>query len=140
VKIGENTAKGNGNNEYLFTDAQPSNGVNYYRLKMVDDDNYFAYSKVIALTTNSSILSGSIRPNPFTSEVTISLVLTKAQHLKVALFDAAGREVKLKEADGFQGLNTLMLTELSNLPTGLYMVRITAGEQVIQQKLLKAGK
>ena len=49
--IGNVNAAGNSSSErnYDFTDKDPFNGINFYRLKMVDADDKFVYSKAIAV-------------------------------------------------------------------------------------------
>ena len=39
--------------EYEYSDRQPLNGTNYYRLKMVDRDGSFQFSKIIQLNQNN---------------------------------------------------------------------------------------
>jgi Secretion system C-terminal sorting domain len=50
---------------YTCTDKYPLNGKNYYRLKMVDKDGYFEYSKVVVINILSNS-TGAVRlyPNP----------------------------------------------------------------------------
>ena len=50
-------------NSYLAYDFTPLQGDNYYRLKMIDEDASFQYSKVIRLRTEVSQLL-TIYPNP----------------------------------------------------------------------------
>ena len=42
-------AKDNEQN-YLFSDTQVNEALNYYRLKMVDEDNSFSYSKILSVS------------------------------------------------------------------------------------------
>nr|MCU0340855.1 hypothetical protein [Spirosomataceae bacterium] len=48
---------------YVFTDAQPRIGANYYRLKQVDFDGKFSYSRIISVIvrTNGEV---ALFPNP----------------------------------------------------------------------------
>jgi len=80
-KIGQ--IKGAGNSviklNYTFMDNHPANGINYYRLKQVDDDGKCTYSESISLdytlfTSNSDKdLQISIYPNPAVNEIKVSL-------------------------------------------------------------------
>jgi hypothetical protein len=38
--------------DYIFIHEKPVNGINYYRLKQVDIDGHFAYSKIISIIFN----------------------------------------------------------------------------------------
>lgn len=55
--IGTVTAAGQSNTilNYAFTDTAPSEGHNYYRLKMIDRDETFSYSRVISIKNSGDI-------------------------------------------------------------------------------------
>lgn len=123
--------------EYSFTDNQPQ-PVSYYRLKLVDIDRQFKYSKVILLRENgSSIVLNAVRPNPFTSDVTVSLYLAQAQKVDLVVVDAAGRQVQQKNVAGAKGVNEIHLTGLTVLSKGIYVVRINCEGVLFQEKLVK---
>jgi hypothetical protein len=62
VDIG--TADATGGSGYSFTDHSPIPGVSYYRLKSVDTDQSYTYSKVIAVAHFSLPEQPDIYPNP----------------------------------------------------------------------------
>ena len=67
------------------------------------------------------------RPNPFTTTTRLQLSLDATTALRVAVFDALGREVmRLHEGTLQAGTYSLRL-DGSNLPPGLYLVRATDG-------------
>ncbi|MEM6326311.1 MAG: T9SS type A sorting domain-containing protein [Bacteroidota bacterium] len=67
------------------------------------------------------------RPNPFSTTTSLQLSLDATTALRVAVFDALGREVmKLHEGTLQAGTYNLRL-DGSNLPPGLYLVRATDG-------------
>ncbi|OZC02187.1 T9SS type A sorting domain-containing protein [Rubricoccus marinus] len=67
------------------------------------------------------------RPNPFTSSTRLELSVDATTSIRVAVFDALGREVvKLQEGTLQPGTYSLRL-DASNLPPGLYLVRATDG-------------
>lgn len=69
----------------------------------------------------------SARPNPFTSSTRLELSIDAATSLRVAVYDALGREVvKLHEGTLQPGTYSLRL-DASNLSPGLYLVRATDG-------------
>lgn len=72
VRIGRigNQQEGSITLSYQFSDEQPLAGTNYYRLKQVDFDGQFSYSKTIALRNNA--LSLEAFPNPMTDKVSLS--------------------------------------------------------------------
>ncbi len=58
-------------NTYILDDANVQDGVNYYRLKMVDKDGSAKYSPVVVVK-NAKVLSASVFPNPTNGNLAIS--------------------------------------------------------------------
>jgi hypothetical protein len=124
-KIG--TVKGNNNTKtlqkYAFVDSEPLQGVNYYRLKQVDTEGPFSYSKILSATikTKNTVLA---YPNPFTQNLWIEGVI---QGDMIQIFDAVGRQVSAAKVattvDNRLEINTSFLS-----PHSLYFLKI--GEQV----------
>jgi hypothetical protein len=57
---------------YDFDDANLNESINYYRLKMVDNDGSFKYSNVIAIKLGGKITKGvSVFPNPVSNNINI---------------------------------------------------------------------
>jgi len=114
--IGTVKAIGSGANGYSFTDYNPANGINYYRLESVDKDGSSTYSKVVSaqFTVNSNQLT--VYPNPAKEAVTI-----KGNHIvSVQVIDNMGRVVKvvsLKDA-------TNPTLSVNSLAAGVYHLRI----------------
>jgi hypothetical protein len=76
---------------YNFTDEAPLQGYNYYRLKMVDHDQSFAYSAIkgVSIKTNVDI----VFPNP----VEEKLIIRQASILgidEIAIYNSSGKAVK----------------------------------------------
>lgn len=73
TKLPENVpAIGDGGHRYEAVDASPLPGVSYYRLKMVDQDQTFAYSQIVSVdfagTGNAPVV---LYPNPVTDKLYI---------------------------------------------------------------------
>ncbi len=135
--IGFVGAKGS-NSTYTFTDDKLSSTANYYRLRMVDADGRAAYSRTILLKDNgTSILLTAVRPNPFTSEITVSFSSTQSQIVTLLLLDAAGRSVARKQVASIQGASEAKLTGLTNLPKGMYILKVNCNGSIFQEKLVK---
>ena len=134
VEIGR--VKGNGTttivSNYNFDDLHPQNGVNYYRLKQVDLDGKFAYSRVVLIDNASDISSLDIYPNPNNGNFDIRITsegANQSYHLEV--LDVQGKVVY--SGNGNQAYETI---QISNLSSGVYAVRLSAGSDVIVKKLL----
>ncbi len=88
-------------NAFAFRDEKPSEGLNYYRLKMIDKDGTVAYSKIIGVNYQKDGEYVSVE-NPFKrSEIEI---MTNISDPKIALYTVTGQKIKCqmsKSASGF---------------------------------------
>ena len=75
-------------------------------------------------------------PNPFNTSTTISYELARPGHVKIALYDIQGREVRVL-VDSYEaaGYNTYML-EAGRLPSGTYVYQIETGGWQATKKLV----
>ncbi len=84
--------------DYFYTDDQFEKSLQYYRLKLVDEDGSFTYSKVIAVQSNCDGLSKVILyPNPVSKEIStlnLSILSLQEQEVEAYIVDASGRKIK----------------------------------------------
>jgi len=74
-------------------------------------------------------------PNPFNATTAIPFALTKASDIKLAVFDIVGRQVAELATGQFQaGRHTLTLNA-ADYSSGVYIVRLEAGNQVSRMKM-----
>jgi len=118
--IGNVKAIGSGANGYSSTDNNPTPGINYYRLKSVDKDGSFAYSKIVSVqfTVNSNQLA--VYPNPSKDKVTV-----RGNHIaSIQVVDNMGKILKtqtLKDA-------TNPTLSVGSLPVGVYHLRVQTND------------
>ncbi len=75
-------------------------------------------------------------PNPFADVTSFTFKLSEATHVRLAVFDAMGREVAVvADADFERGVHSAMLRS-GTLPNGLYFYRLVTGAGVIQRKMM----
>ena len=111
---------------YSFTDSKLAVGSYLYRLKQVDFDGSYEYSKVIeadVVTPNNFELMQNY-PNPFNPSTTINFNLPKAGNVKLAVYNLLGQEVQIL-VNGFKeaGVHTVNF-EAANLNSGIYLYKI----------------
>ncbi len=107
-----------------YMDANPLNGLNYYRLKMADADGKVTYSTIIALLNkNSGFDIIGIIPNPVPKNGDAVLNITSAQKgkLQVMVTDMAGRQLLLQSQEMVAGSNQVQMN-LGNLAAGSYQI------------------
>ena len=97
---------------YTFTDNHP--GVsNYYRLKMIDLDGTFKYSRIISIGNAAErAVVGSFYPNPSKGEAFIDLFATESGRCTLTIFDAAGKKLGMEVRELQKGMNKISLKQL----------------------------
>jgi hypothetical protein len=114
--------------EYTFIDEAPAPGYNYYRLKQVDTDGTFSYSRAVAVLNEASLDAALVvYPNPATSAVGLRL---KNAVQSASLISTQGvRRVVPVQSNS---------VDVSGLPTGVYLLEVqTTAGQVLRQRLVK---
>ena len=75
-------------------------------------------------------------PNPFNPSTEVSFSLPMDGHVQLAAFDVRGKEVDVI-FEGAQSIGQHSYTwNASNLPSGVYYIRLQAGDMVTSQKAL----
>ncbi|MPR35171.1 T9SS type A sorting domain-containing protein [Salmonirosea aquatica] len=117
--IGSVAARGNSKNTqwYTFTDANPADGSNLYRLRMVDRDGTFDYTRARSLEFDIK-LETALYPNPV-SERLLLKAGDLSQIRRVELYNASGKSVLESDSVTASGI------DVKGLPTGFYVVRVT---------------
>ncbi|MGC4102799.1 beta strand repeat-containing protein [Ferruginibacter sp.] len=143
VSVGDVAAAGtyNGTRNYsLLNDVSALAGtpVIYYRIKVVDVNGKFYYSETVLVRLSAT---AGIRtwPNPVKESITISLYSEAATTLNAQVIDATGTLVVQKNYSIVKGNNQLNLDNLSQMASGIYMLRLTdkAGNIHYVQKVTK---
>ncbi|WP_184171513.1 T9SS type A sorting domain-containing protein [Rhabdobacter roseus] len=117
--IGTVAAKGNSQSTlwYSFVDADPANGENLYRLRMVDKDRTHAYSPVRSLSFDIKV-GTYLYPNPVAEKLLINIDdWNKVERVQV--YSNSGKAVYEAQSAPVDGI------DVKNLPAGLYVVRVT---------------
>ncbi|MEM6725399.1 MAG: T9SS type A sorting domain-containing protein [Bacteroidota bacterium] len=124
------------NYEFIDTDVR-YNQIYYYRLKMVDEDESFEYSKIETAQISKEVLNGlSVFPNPTFGESTIELSTSEASNASLFIYDLQGKLVYNDNLQLDNGINQLRLN-VNHLPPGNYEVIVQTQQEVLQQKLIK---
>lgn len=141
--IGFITGNGNSNstNEYFFTDI-PSVGSSQtlkYRLKQMDTDGSFTYSKEIEITLNNipkQYVLLQNYPNPFNPTTKIKYQLPESGKVTLKIYDVVGREIvtilnEQKEAGYYE-----VEWNANETSSGIYYYKIQAGAFTEIKKML----
>ena len=105
-----------------YTDASPLAGINYYRLKVVDQAGVVNYSSIVALLNKEKGFEViSIAPNPVKNNATLTLTSAKAAKLQIKVVDFAGKMLSAQKVSVIAG-NNLLPFNFANLAAGTYNI------------------
>lgn len=138
VKVGQ--VKGNGNSTalvaYAYTDRTAASGTVYYRLRQVDFNNAFEYSKVISVNHTATGKAGamSVFPNPVTDgSLSIRLPEVANGNAIIRLVDMNGKVVHSREVSN---AGAEMGMELKNVRAGMYLLSVTVNGRSTTQRIM----
>ena len=129
--------------EYVYRDYDvPVDGQRiHYRLKQIDFDGAFAYSEEVAIeqVAPRQYALHKNYPNPFNPATVITYEIPVESHVEVTVFDVQGREVEVLVSRAQSAGRHSITFESSNLVSGIYFYRLTAGayEQTGSMLLVK---
>jgi hypothetical protein len=125
INIGIISSKGNGENQYQFTENAALDGIKYYRIKQIDLDNRYSYSSIIKLADQKEN-SITVFPNPARDVFTISgaKIGSKGQ-----LSDLSGKVLQTITIRA-----TSFNVDISKYNNGMYVLKMDNGSM---QKVIK---
>ncbi|MDH7460298.1 T9SS type A sorting domain-containing protein [Chitinophagaceae bacterium 26-R-25] len=112
-------APAGGGYSYSFIDRNKLNGNRYYRLKMVDRDSKYVFSKVVAVNSPQTE-TFSVKPTLVNNSMTITLL--SSGPAQISIFNTYGQLVKTLTSDN-QSVNI----DVSMLSRGLYFLKLAQG-------------
>lgn len=118
---------------YQFTDGQPFNGDNYYRLRQVDNDGQVHMSNVIKVNVQTAKL-WQVYPNPVSASTALRITSDMKQ-LQVLLTDMSGKVIFRTMYTTASGGQQIALP-VQNLSKGTYLLKITSDKGSSTEKLL----
>jgi pectate lyase len=128
IAVNEQNQQGN----YLFVDAKPLTGKNFYRLTMRDKDGSVAYSKVILLQSG---MQGklTIWPNPASDAVQVNHPLVSVKGI-ISIINAQG--VQVMEQKVSTGVSNTTL-QTGKLASGVYWLLFTTNGEKTSVRFTK---
>ena len=130
TKLGETDAnvKTEGRTNYVYNDnieSVKAANIIYYRIKLNDIDGKYSFSNTISVRPLSfTSESVTIYPSPFTDRISIGYLATENSDIQIEITDASGRVILKQINEVVEGQNTINLTSLDKLSSGMYTVKI----------------
>jgi hypothetical protein len=131
------TVTATNNTLYSFLHNKPAVGSNFYRLKMVDLNGYFTYSRIISCPISLDGYKVQVLNNPFRQNLELKVEAKENTVLQIQLQDLTGRQLLQKNISVNKGSTYLNLS--TNLPAnGVYLLRVSNTNFLKIVKVLKA--
>lgn len=134
---------GAGNNSgfltYTFIDDNPVGGYNYFRLKQIDDDGTYTYSKIVTascLIDDFSYPIISIYPNPTKDNIHIIGSNLAGDNISIEVYNVIN-ELILSTTEYISLGNMNVIINMTGLAPAMYIVKITS---IDYQKIIKIEK
>ncbi|MGB0861481.1 MAG: T9SS type A sorting domain-containing protein [Saprospiraceae bacterium] len=138
--IGKTKGAGNSSqiNNYQFIDKNPTNGLNYYRLRQVDFNGDFEYTSIVTAflkTTNSTLRAF---PNPTTGVFTIEGMATPNTLLELEVVDVLGQTIWEGNTMSDSNGSILQTIGIGRFAAGMYYLKWNDGVNVKTLPIVKA--
>lgn len=118
-KLGTVDARGTGS--YTYTDGQPFEGQNIYRLKMMDRDGGSTLSKVVKLMSKKGDgLSVNVHPNPVKQQLHVAVTGKIDGKALIHILDITGKVLQTISVPGSN-----LTIDMSSFAAGTYIIRYT---------------
>lgn len=121
----------NNSSIYKFNHNGASASRMYYRLRILDIDGKFEYSKIIQLNSSPNDAANFVRPSVINNKV-LELVI-QGSYNHVEMISMEGKEVWRQNVQGRTGS---MKYALPSLIPGNYLVRLVSNQKVVAQMVI----
>jgi hypothetical protein len=132
------TATNNLQNTYRITDVELNkNGARYYRLKIIDKNGQVRYSEIKVVVFGSTN-EWTVYPNPVQHVLQVVTQAEAGTKVEISLMNTLGQVMLARSivASGFTDKTPVELNK-ERLAPGLYIVKVTSGNEVKQFKIVK---
>ena len=128
-----------GNNAYYsFADNSLLQGINYYRIKMIDNNGRIKYSVIVAvINKEAGIMLTALAPTIVNRQAVLFISSANTTSMQLNVTDMQGRVVKRISTTIYAGSNEVNL-DCANLSAGTYQVTgYSQGEKVNMIRFIK---
>jgi len=135
TSIGEIKAAGNSGSthHYNFMHDRPVRGMNYYRIKQLDKNGRFTYSKALHLLFRPDQHEAMIAPNPAADNLYI-IAGTGNDLQKAELYDISGKLILTRQLSAGQQVYSI---DISTLNKGVYIIKLYDKQTQASHRIIK---
>jgi Secretion system C-terminal sorting domain len=125
--------------DYRYTQSPVVAPLNYYRLKLVNTDGSFRYSKILLVRTETGSLVLTVYPQPAKDHINVSIAVRQTQRVTFQLFNTTGSKIKEDHLQLISGSNSFIIDNLQQLPAGIYTLKTYIDGRPVTSKIVIAG-
>lgn len=133
---------GTGLPTYDYNDANPIEGISYYRVKQKTVSGTYTYSEIRQISNQlhatASLEIINVLPNPFSSTFNVEYNVGIKAVMQMSLVSSNGQEVFRESVQAEAGNNTWRFNQKNPLPVGTYILVITGNKSRVSKKLYKS--
>ena len=123
------------NSTYTFTDAKPTS-LNYYRIKLVDKNGKFNFTKVIVLVNkDNGFAVGNVYPTVTKDVINVEVIASANTTVQYTISSMSGQKLMSKSAAVSQFVKQTI--DLSSLAAGMYMLQVSGNGGQSTYKIIK---
>lgn len=119
---------------YNFIDTHPAIGINLYRIKQVDLNNHFVFSRMLAIQIGEVKVHYKVYPNPAKDILSIISAKNENSETEITIVNVAGEIVFKKNYLLVTGIPAQI--DLSHLGAGVYFVQIVGRNETTTEKII----
>jgi hypothetical protein len=126
-----------GDKNYAFTDTAPLSGLNFYRLVQNDIDGKKTYLEIKKILNQvGNVRQVVVFPNPFSSQVSAFISLTRAQKVFASLTDMSGKVIRTMSGVYAEGSSEMRI-RCGDLANGVYFLKVEGTDFSFIRKVVK---
>ncbi len=131
------TANDRADKTYRFTDESPADGMNYYRLKMVDKDLSYTYSPVIRIAFQATAAIDIYPAVLANGQAFLLKVHGAVKNMNVDMYDMSGKKLQaLKTISLINAGQTVTLRPGNYLSKGAYILLCSSGGNIMKKQVI----
>lgn len=119
---------------YTFTDRSITEGTVYYRLKQVDQNGEYEFSRTVSVTVEKSTNDFSVFPNPSEGTFINVASLNSGEEVSLSIFREDGSLQYQTAIVSTEGM--MRIEPAAKLLPGTYIVRLTSNGSVSQKRFV----
>jgi uncharacterized repeat protein (TIGR01451 family) len=126
----------------FYDELNVSSAIVYYRLRIVDLDGRYGFSKIVAIKLKGglSIDNFSVFPNPFVSDLKVGLSTQSDAMASFRILSFDGKELMNRAIALQKGDNIVVLKDLGALAIGNYILEVRTPTGKLIKKIMKSDQ